>query len=158
MSRVRLLLSSLLIAMGAGQMASCGSDKSTDPPDDRKPFFPEAFQEFYTMVRDCRPSTDHPAFVTVWADPSSFQDYLDGNYPFEPGAVIVKVLYTDPGCTQIRQFDVMKKGPPGTATDSGDWLWQEVRPDRSVLSEGVQRTCFSCHIACTSRDFTCTDE
>ena len=155
--RRRLLFLSVLVAAGAWQMAGCGSDKSTDPPEDREPFFPETFEQSYTMVRDCRPSEVHTNYVTVWADPASAQDYLDGNYPFEVGAVIVKVLYTDASCTEIRQYDAMKKGPAGTALDSGDWLWQEVRADRSVLSEGVQRACTSCHVACTSRDFTCTD-
>ncbi|MCA9729142.1 MAG: cytochrome P460 family protein [Candidatus Eisenbacteria bacterium] len=151
-----LVAASLLLPV----MTGCSNDKSTDPPDERTAFFPEDFEQSYTMVRDCRgPSHDHAdSYVTVWADPSSAQSYLEGDYPFPVGAVIVKVLHTDASCAVVRQYDVMKKGPAGTAPDRGDWLWQEVRPDRTVLSQGVQQVCVSCHVGCAAgRDYTCTD-
>jgi hypothetical protein len=150
------------IALVAGPLLAggCGDDESTDPPPpgSMEPFFPADFEDVYVMVRDCRTSTTHPNSIAVWVDPVGAQDYLDERNPLPVGTVVVKVVHVDDDCGNVRQFDVMKKGPEGTAPTANDWIWQEVSPDRTVLSERTDNpSCISCHLGCSGRDYQCTE-
>lgn len=139
-----------------------GDDKPSDPtPDPVLAAFPVDFETSYTMVRDCRTTFEHGLGlnIQVWADPGSVQNYLD-NEPFEVGSVLVKTIIDGEDCAtgSLRSYSVMIKGPAGTDPDHNDWLWQEVRADRTVERDGLLRECASCHSACADRDYACTDE
>jgi len=70
------------------------------------------------------------------------------------GAIIVKTEYTDLTGSVIAGYTVMMKGPPGTASASRDWIWQELDANRSVQQTGQINTCIQCHT--TNSD--CTEE
>lgn len=143
----------LLLALG------CGDDKTTDPPPAATPYFPSDYLATYSLVRDCRFSVEHDGFfIAVHCNPSAAPAYQSGVYPFVEGTVIVKTLYNNDDCTGVAGYAVMKKGAPGSAPSTGDWSWQDVGADRSVLQEGSIQACISCHTGCTEgRDFTCTN-
>lgn len=145
---------------------SCGGEDNPTPPDPEPvdPFFAADFAETYTLVRDCRFSTDHNLTrVRVYVNSIGAENYLNGTYPFPVGTIAVKVL-TDGQASDCNgateEFVAMRKGAPGTAPSSGDWEWQAVNPDRSVrLSGQLFDACISCHANCTlGRDYMCTDE
>jgi hypothetical protein len=149
----------LLLIPVLGVFVSCDGDNgTTTPPVEDEPAFPEDYQSAYTLVRDCRTSTTHPSNVTVHASPEAADDYMNGNYPLAEGSILVKTIHADLDCMTVDGYVVMQKGPPGTAPDSGDWIWQEVDENRKVLQSGTLQACISCHRSCTNgRDFTCTD-
>jgi hypothetical protein len=150
----------LLLTAAAAAVSACSDDGGTEPPPGVDPFFPADYLNSYVLVRDCRFSVEHDGvYVTVHADPASADDYVDGNYPFEEGTILVKTLFHDENCSDLAGYAVMKKGPAGTAPSSGDWLWQDVGATRSVAASGVLQACISCHSVCTEgRDFACTDK
>lgn len=154
LGRAAAFAAALLVAAG------CGDDKSTTPnPPADEAFFPENYLSTYTMVRDCRLSLEHDSFyIQVYCDPGSAANYQNGTYPLPVGSVVVKTLYNNDDCTGLAGYAVMKKGPAGTAPQTGDWIWQDVRADRSVERQGSLASCSGCHSGCTEgRDFLCTD-
>ncbi len=157
----------MIIALSAAVFAvSCGGDSNPTPPDPDPvdPFFAEDFAQSYTLVRDCRFSTDHNlSKVRVYVNAVGAQNYLDGTYPLPVGTIAVKVLTNGQAADcagAAEEIVAMRKGVPGTAPTYGDWEWQAVNPDRSVrLSGQLFDQCIACHSSCTfGRDFMCTDE
>lgn len=123
-----------------------------------EPAFPDDYRTSYTMVRDCRRSIEHDlVFVRVWADPTAAETYLSRDGSLPDGSVIVKEEFDDEGCTDLIGFTVMQR-QQGFAPASGDWRWQEVTADRTVVTDGVRAECFLCHEACEPPegfDWTC---
>ncbi|MFN0150400.1 MAG: cytochrome P460 family protein [bacterium] len=162
----RRFLLALLCLCAALAAISCGGDSNPTPPDPEPadPFFPANFEQSYTLVRDCRFSTDHNLTkVRVYVDSIGAASYLAGTYPLPVGTIAVKVLtdgQADDCAGATEEFVAMRKGVPGTAPTYGDWEWQAVNPDRSVrLSGQLFDQCVACHASCTfGRDFMCTDE
>ena len=124
-----------------------------------EPFYARDFHSTYIQVRECRFSSAHDGHnIIVFADPENAGAYVDGSYPLPVGSVLVKVLHTDPGCTDIAGFVSMRKGEPQSALLTGEWSWQELDARNKVLQEGQLPSCIGCHTGCTEgRDFTCTD-
>lgn len=148
----------------AGLVACSGDDGGSGPPPTPvEPYFPDNFRATYVEVRDCRLTLEHAdngaVNVQVFASPECATQYQAGTYPMPQGAVLVKPMWSDGGCSQLVGYVVMRKGPPGTAPNFGDWEWQEVNAAGEVLSTGVQSACLTCHadVDCVNRDFTCTD-
>ena len=159
-SSVLSIASASVVALG---LLACGGDDPSEPtPDPVAPAFPADYETSYTMVRDCRETSDHGlgVQVQVWADPTSAQKYVDGDYPLDEGSVLVKPLYAGDDCETgaLLGYVVMVKGGPGTAPNTNDWLWQEVDADRNVTRNGDLTSCTGCHRTCADRDYTCTDE
>lgn len=152
-SAVAALLAALAIVAG---LTSCGGDDDPGPqPPER--FFPLDLAGF-TEVRNCRPSVEHFPNVRVLIDSAAATAYVDSIYPFVEGTVCVKIVYNDDFCAQILEYNVMRKGPPGTAPASGDWEWQVANANGEVTASGQLAECISCHTDCTfGRDFMCTD-
>ncbi len=144
---------------GAVALAGCGGDEGGPQPPGPDPFFPADFLTTYTQVRDCRFSVEHDLHsIQVYINPEAAKAYTDSIYPFAAGTICVKPEYTDPQCSQIAAYAVMRKGPPGTAPDGGDWEWQIVGADLKVVRSAQTEGCVDCHALCTNgRDFTCTD-
>ena len=139
-------------------LVSCGDDTSSPPPQD--PLFPEDYLTSFVEVRNLRPSNNHDgsafgvASVRVHCSPEAADDYATQNYPLPLGAIVVKTEYTDLTGAVVAGYTVMMKGPPGTASASRDWIWQEVDQDRKVLQTGQLSTCITCH----STNSDCTEE
>jgi hypothetical protein len=154
--RAVLTLSAICLALTTA--TQCSDDKSTGSSGP-EPFYPTDFRASYVQVRDCRFSSAHDGHnILVFADPENAGAYVDGAYPLPVGSVLVKVLHTDPGCSEIAGFVSMRKGGAQTAPLSADWSWQELDSRRKVMREGQLPSCIGCHTGCTEgRDFTCAD-
>jgi hypothetical protein len=113
--------------------------------------FPADYESSYTMVRPCRSSADHNLHhVTVFADPTAAEPYMNRDAAFPTGGVVLKPEYdeTDMTCTgPIIEWTVMVKVDTGTAPQMLDWHWQDIGSDRDVITDNSER-CWSCHTAC----------
>ncbi|NNE42967.1 MAG: hypothetical protein HKN12_02050 [Gemmatimonadetes bacterium] len=149
----------VLILLGVF-VAACGDEGSTMPdpdPDPVDPVFPSDFATSFTEVRDFRSGVPHPSFLRVYANSVGAADYTAGNYPLPEGTVLVKEIYNDPAGSDVFGWVVMQKREAGFSSGSGDWYWQEVDSDRTVLDDGSITNCIGCHNACTSTDWVCAE-
>jgi hypothetical protein len=127
-----------------------------------EPIFPANYRETYSIVRDCRLSIEHGGvMIRVWADPTSAQAYLDEANPLPVGAVVVKEEFEGVDCdtdSELLRWRPMRKEDPGFDPEHGDWAWQWVNADRSVLFND-KTTCIGCHLEpeCVARDYMCTE-
>jgi len=125
-----------------------------------EPIFPANYRETYTEVRNCRPSVEHGGVsVRVLASPLAAQPYLEEQNPLPLGSVVVKEEFDGPECddADLIRWRVMRKESPGFDSEHGDWHWQWVEADRSVLFDD-KATCIGCHVRseCVARDYMCT--
>ncbi|MBX3271545.1 MAG: cytochrome P460 family protein [Sandaracinaceae bacterium] len=123
------------------------------------PLFPVDYASTWTEVRDCRLSVEHTlVHVRVWANPVALGAYERRDAPFPDGSILLKEEFTDSGCTERSGWTVMAR-EAGFAPTLGDWHWQDVLPDRRVVSDGTVSTCFQCHEDCgvapDGHDWTC---
>jgi len=127
-----------------------------------EPIFPANYRDTYSIVRDCRLSIEHGGvMIRVWADPTSAQAYLDEENPLPIGAVVVKEEFEGVDCltdSELVRWRPMRKEAPGFDPEHGDWAWQWVEADRSVLLND-KTTCIGCHLdpECVARDYMCTE-
>lgn len=137
-------------------MLACGDPAD---PEAATAFWPLDFESRWPEVRDCRLSpAEHDGYsVRVFTDPASEPAYVDGEYPFAPGAQIVKGEYADEACTELERVSGMQKLESGAAPELHDWLWQRAAPGGKLSNEKPARSCAGCHEQCSSRDYTCTD-
>lgn len=119
-----------------------------------EPDFPEDFREQYTRVVTCVGSADHELRqVTIWASaeaawayqpaPTGASKAQHAAYPIDPGAVVVKEEFDDPGCTQLTAYTSMRK--------LDDWIFQKVDSKRNVIEHGGSAAiarCSGCHENC----------
>lgn len=132
--------------------------------DSVQPFYPSDYRESFVEVADCRSSIDghNPHTVRVHITPSAAQTYLDG-LTLPVGTVIVKTetgglpaaCETDP----VVRITAMRKGPAGTAPDSGNWIWQEFNfSPGEYARQGQLAECIACHSSPECPwDFTCVE-
>lgn len=149
----------LLLSCVVGLPACSSDDEPTPPPMEEEPFFPADFKDTFPLVRDCRLSIAHDLFsIRVYVNPEAADAYNNGVYPFEEGTVCVKTLANEGDCSDLAGYASMRKGPPGSAPESGDWEWQSLDADRKILASGALTECIDCHTSCTEgRDYTCTN-
>jgi hypothetical protein len=148
------ILRLLLLAVSPGACSN-GGDDSPAP----EAIFPADFAERFPEVRDCRLSpAEHDGFyIRVYASPDAAEAYTSGDYPFEPGVLLVKGEYDDDACTDLRRVSAMERLPDGEAPDLGDWRWQRTDADGQVLGDTPARSCAGCHSACDATDRACTE-
>lgn len=135
--------------------SACGSDEFAY---DSGSFFPENWESTYTQVENCKKSAVHSGpYVAVWADAAGapLYDGTDSARAADEGTIIVKPQYSDEGCTNLTAVTVMRKGKPGTAADKGDWEYQNLKGDGSIVEEGQVGYCVSCHTGCSDKDYLC---
>jgi len=124
------------------------------------PIFPANYLATYTVVRDCRFSSEHGlVYVRVLANSIGAQPYLADANPLPVGSTIVKEEFSGADCNpnSLVRWRAMRKEAPGFDAVDGDWHWQWVNADRSVLLND-KSTCIGCHTvpACLARDLMCT--
>jgi hypothetical protein len=135
-------------------LAGCADDPGEQP----EPFFDLATVATWPEVRNCRFSIEHDGVqITVHTSPGAEAAYTAGTYPFAEGTVIVKPETDDPDCAVPIEFTAMRKLATGAAPADGDWEWQRVDADGTVLETGSLPRCVSCHRSCADRDYACTD-
>lgn len=120
---------------------------------------PETFPEGFVEVRDCRFSVEHNAVhIRILAPTDVAQVYLDGQYPFAAGDLVVKQEFRDSACTELVGMTAMQRRSAQDPMSGGDWSWQ--RLDEAAVPIGPEdaRTCSGCHESCTmGRDGVCAD-
>lgn len=144
----------LLSCLG-GSLLACSDPTDPEP----KAFWPLDFETQWREVRDCRLSpAEHDGYsIRVFADPASERAYVDGEYPFAPGAQLVKAEYTDEGCTELARVSGMLRLESGEAPELHDWLWQRADPQGKLSDATPAASCAGCHASCSHHDYTCTD-
>ncbi len=161
--RARSAFRGAIAAFAALNLVSCGDDSTSPPPTPEQPAFPADYLTSFTEVRNLRASSGHDGSnintqaIRVHCTPSSADEYANAIYPLPAGTTLVKTQYADPAGTVVIGYTVMVKQPAGTAATLGDWFWQDVASDRTVLTT-PQNECFECHSTngdC-SVDLTCT--
>jgi len=126
-----------------------------------RPVFPDDYRETFTEVRDCRFGAEHGGiFVRVLANDVAVQPYRDNAETLPEGSLLVKEEYDGLDCADdanLFQWRVMLKEAPGFDTEDGDWHWQRVLVDGTVV-EDTKASCIACHSAqvCVDRDYMCT--
>ena len=124
------------------------------------PVFPANYRSTYTVVRDCRFSSEHGlVYIRVLANSLAAQPYLNNANPLPVGSTVVKEEFSSPDCNlnSLVRWRAMRKEAPGFDAVDGDWHWQWVEPNRSVTFND-KSTCISCHVRpeCLARDHMCT--
>lgn len=145
------------VSAGHGGLVGCGGKEDPAPTPGSDAFFPSNFRTSYDRVRDCRLSVEHDLMhIVIYADPQSSDRYLNEDYPFEAGAVIVKEEFEDDNCSDRSGFTVMRKGEPGEHEDTLGWEWQRLDADRNLVTANIAQ-CTACHSGpdCEPRDHTC---
>ncbi len=116
-----------------------------------EPLFPADYSSRYTEVRPCMSSGDHDLHnVRILVDDAAHDPYVDRTAPFPVGAVVLKEEYDfgDTTCSgPTLGWTVMQRLADGSSLDTLDWEWQQVDPDRVVVSADEPR-CVSCHTGC----------
>ncbi len=128
-------------------------------------FFPDDYLTAFGQALDCRTfSSGHFGnTVGVYISADQLDNYIDETYGFPVGTVIVKTEYSniDPTCGgDVIRITSMRKGPAGTAPNSGDWEWQEFDLDDGTERSGQLPECINCHSGGNpdcgpEKDFTC---
>jgi hypothetical protein len=122
-------------------------------------FWPLDFEAEYAEVRDCRlsPAAHDGFYIRVFANAEAEEAYLNGEYPFAPGAQLVKGEYDDDECSALERASGMLKREPGSDPELGDWRWQRAKASGELMATPAPRSCAGCHESCESRDYACTD-
>jgi hypothetical protein len=113
-----------------------------------EPVFPEAVENDYFEMRDCRHSHEHELrYIRVFASPTAQLSYaaLSPDVPYPVGATLVKLEYDDAMCSALLGYTAMQKLPIGQMPAGGDWLWQRLDTERNVLESGAPLRCTNCH-------------
>lgn len=111
------------------------------PSGDAGPPIVPADYASWNEVRDCRRSPDHDlAYIRVFASPDAEPVYVSREGAFPEGAVLLKLEYADPDCTDLSGMTAM-------AWRGGDWQWQELSAARVPFTESTER-CAGCHEDC----------
>ena len=157
--------------------AGCSSHSNHAPTDGGVLVFPTTFrQSGFQMVRACRAPGEHSGLngFTVWVNDAAAATYDQlllggapgdaGGHEMPDGAVVIKELYQDRGCTTVDRWVAMKK-LAGFDPARGDWFWQDVTRAGTVTAEGQLPACSDCHegqASCTGfgtvngMDYLCT--
>ncbi|HXH18206.1 MAG TPA: cytochrome P460 family protein [Chitinophagales bacterium] len=105
------------------------------------------------------PQSAHNAYMRVRFNSvaQSALDNVTGELPagasFPNGSMIVKELYDSP-TEPVVLYAIMKKDS-SNANAGANWLWAEIKPDRSVAFPATKKgsSCTGCH-SMNSRDYT----
>jgi hypothetical protein len=134
----------------------------TEEPLGTPALFPTDYAKTYVPMRDCKLSLEHSAQIRILVAPDAVEAY-GRSAEFAPGSIVLKeqYAYRDVGCTgEIEQYTVMRKLPVGSAPDTLDWEWQEVRKNLHEQDTNVE-SCVSCHSTCGKSpmgyDWTCDE-
>ncbi|MSP24011.1 MAG: hypothetical protein EXR75_02380 [Myxococcales bacterium] len=142
-------------------LAACvlsGCDPTETEPSPA-PVYAADWATSYTEVRDCRRSGDHDLnYVRILAAPDALGPYQTRDAAFPDGAVVLKLEFADPACTDRSGLTAMRREAGFDATH-GDWHWQRLDQDEKVFEDGKLERCVGCHASCgvapDGHDWTC---
>lgn len=133
---------------GGGGGSGGGSDRIV---------FPVDYKATYTFVRGCRNSSDHAGIggVKVYINPESAAAYAalwntpNVANPLPVGTILVKEVHAGSiDCSgPMTGWVAMKKESPGYDPSKGDWHWQSVGLNHTVINgeDGIVDRCINCH-------------
>lgn len=156
---LRTTLAPVLLPLLVACVPGMGGDAGVDAGPVADPFFVEDVEGTYTEVRDCRSSIEHElVFVRVFADELAHEPYMTHDGGFPEGAIVVKVEYSDDGCTDVAGYTAMKRLADGADPEALDWHWQEANENQKVFADGALLRCVGCHERCEGGyEATCTE-
>ena len=145
----------VLLVSGCGESGGGGGMPGTGVSTDTI-LFPANYQTSYTPARSCRgPSIDHAGLagaIQVYINLESLVDEYNDlpalGQELPVGTVLVKEVYMTSDCSgAILEWVAMEKEAPGYNPVGGDWYWQSVAPDRTILrgEDGIVDRCIMCH-------------
>ena len=157
------LTQGLLAAGTLGMIVlAVGCPGSTPPPPEEDVIFPADYRASFTLVRDCRNSTEHSATIRVWVNDIGAEGYLADVSPLPEGTIVVKEEFVagapcDSDADLVR-WSSMRKEPAGFDEAGSDWRFQEVAAPARHITKDSNATCLGCHTAeaCIPRDLMCT--
>ena len=147
---------SLLVGVVFGIAAVLGACVEDDPPDPDGPTALVTDIELPGLVEvvACKHSHEHDLrHVQIFADPKSaelFDDCVLGQNcedPFPVGSLFVKREYEFEGCKpeDLTSVTANLKLEPGALPEGGDWRWQRLDTDLTVVEDGAPVLCLACH-------------
>lgn len=148
---------------GCPPAATPTATPSPTPPPSGTPIFPLSYRNTFVEVRSCRFSIEHGGVsMRIVANPIGAQAYRDGANPMPVGSIVIKEEYNHSDCSddnRLARWSVMVKKQPGFDPDDGDWQWQWVRRDRTILADD-KAACINCHrhAPCLPRDLMCAED
>lgn len=145
--RTRTTIASASCLASALALVSCADDETTTLPPPPPPIFLDNGAG-YQQLRDCRRSADHDlSYIRVLADAQAIPPYVNRDVPFPAGAVILKIEYADPPCTDLVGYTAMRRDV-GIDPAGGDWHWQRANRAGTVTEDGIIERCKGCHTSC----------
>lgn len=126
------------------------------------PIFPLSYRNTFVEVRSCVFSIEHGGVsMRILANPIGAQAYRTNANPMPVGSVVIKEEYNHSDCSddsRLARWSVMVKKASGF-DEHGDWQWQWVRRDRTILADG-KASCIGCHLhpPCVARDYLCAED
>lgn len=125
--------------------------------------FPEDYQQVYTKIHNCKPSS-HPTgdHVVVWINDVGRDAFMKGETPLPEGTVLVKSQYEDTACSILARYTAMEKGAVGSDPAAADWRWYLIDNSGGVRDccgggdPASKGSCVGCHAPCKSNDHVCT--
>jgi hypothetical protein len=135
---------------------------------DRDSVFPEAFEDTYLRIDDCKVSSHGGDYVVTWLNEvglstwAAYREQLAGGQVlpegetvvFPPGTILVKAQYSDANCYDLRQYTAIEKLAEGSAPEQLDWTWQKMSP--SAFETGNPAGCVACHDPWETTDYVAT--
>ena len=153
----------IIALMATIGVAGCGSSPTRESSKESiEPVFAADYLESFQEVRDCRFSSSHPGMIRVLVNEVGAAAYLNDESPLPEGTIVLKEVFDGQSCQEYEElgvWSVMRKEAAGFDSDDGDWHWQDVSPDRTVLNDTKAR-CISCHQKdeCVTRDYMCATQ
>ncbi len=127
-------------------LAACGGDEPV-------PLFPADYATSYVEVRACRTSADHDlSRIRVLTDVTALNAYVGRNAGFPAGSIVLTEEYAlaDAACAgPIVRWSALERLAGAEPTARLGWRWQQVDPDRVVVSQDEPR-CTTCHVTCSA--------
>ena len=138
-------------------LSACAEVDSPSP----KMVLPGDYRTAFVPVRRCGPAVEHgliSVVVRVRAEQATLYD--NGPFPYPAGSLVVKEEYRDSQCTDLTGYTVMRKEAAGYFPAGGDWQWFTLDSYGTVLKDGKQPSCSTCHATLCgpkNRDLTCLE-
>ena len=125
------------------------------------PIFPANYRSTYTVVRDCRFSSEHGlVYIRVLANSIAAQPYLNNANPLPVGSTVVKEEFSSHGLQPELPAALARHAQGSSGLRSGRRRLALAvgggQPQRDLLND--KSTCIACHVrpACLARDHMCT--
>ncbi len=147
-----------LVLVIASSGTDCAGNTTGDPA-----VFPANYRSTYTLVRDCRLSSEHGGDqIRVWVNDIGAQAYLDEEDTLPVGTIVVKEEFAGLDCdndSELVLWAVMRKEAAGFDPNTNDWEFYEYNAPSRTRTATPREICIACHEVpeCVDRDYMCAE-